>query len=156
MNAEQLRFDVIRPVLKDARMWSQAAENLVLGTAAHESHCGEYVRQLGDGPARGIFQMEPDTLDDIYGNYLDYRADLRGAIDAYLIPAFDRADNLVFNLAYSVLMCRVHYYRRPEPLPAANDIRALGVYWKQFYNTALGKGTVQQFVDDYERFVGGA
>ena len=49
---------------------SQEAENLLMGTAAQESALGEYIRQLGNGPALGIFQMEPETFDDIVRNYL--------------------------------------------------------------------------------------
>ncbi|RCK32479.1 hypothetical protein TH9_12140 [Thalassospira xiamenensis] len=155
MDAKQLRHEVIRPVLTATGMWSAAAENLLMGTAAQESACGKYLRQLGDGPARGVFQMEPATLDDIYANYLAYRPDLQGAVDAYLIMSMSKADNLTVNLAYAALMCRVHYRRRPENLPDANDVRGLAAYWKRFYNTVHGKGAEQEFVENYERYVGG-
>ncbi|KZC99678.1 MULTISPECIES: hypothetical protein [unclassified Thalassospira] len=156
IDASQLRLAVIRPVLKEAGVWSQAAENLVLGTAAQESCCGKYLVQLKGGPARGIFQMEPRTLDDIYDNYLSYRDDLRGTVDAWLIGAIDKAENLTVNLAYAALMCRVHYLRRAEPLPKADDVRGMAVYWKRYYNTVHGKGTEQEFVENYERYIGGA
>lgn len=156
IDPKQLRLDVIRPVLKATDMWSQAAENLLMGTAAQESDCGKYVRQLQNGPARGIFQMEPDTLDDIYANYLEFRPDLRGAIDAYLIPSMGQADNLIYNLAYAALMCRVHYRRVPDALPKADDIRGLAAYWKRFYNTAMGKGKPEEFVANYMRYCGSA
>lgn len=156
IDASQLRLAVIRPVLKEAGLWSQAAENLVLGTAAQESCCGKYLVQLKDGPARGIFQMEPRTLDDIYANYLSFRDDLRGTVDAWLIGAIGKAENLTVNLAYAALMCRVHYLRRAEPLPKADDVRGMAVYWKRYYNTVHGQGTEQEFVENYERYIGGA
>lgn len=156
IDPKQLRLEVIRPVLKATGMWSQAAENLLMGTAAQESACGKYLRQLEDGPARGIFQMEPDTLDDIYVNYLEFRPDLRGAVDAYLIPSMGQADNLIFNLAYATLMCRVHYRRVPDALPNADDLRGLAAYWKRFYNTPMGKGKPEEFVANYMRYCGGA
>lgn len=155
IDAKQLRHEVIRPVLTATGLWSASAENLLMGTAAQESACGKYLRQLGDGPARGVFQMEPATLDDIYANYLAYRSDLQGAVDAYLIMSMSKADNLTVNLAYAALMCRVHYRRRPETLPDANDVRGLAAYWKRFYNTVHGKGSEQEFVENYERYVGG-
>ena len=61
MNAKDLREDVVRPVLKVMDKWSEAAENLVLGTAAKESAMGQDLRQRGGGPALGIYQMEPAT-----------------------------------------------------------------------------------------------
>ncbi|MEE3046670.1 MAG: hypothetical protein VX620_15580 [Pseudomonadota bacterium] len=155
IDPKQLRLDIIRPVLQATGMWSQAAENLLMGTAAQESDGGRYVRQLANGPARGIFQMEPATLDDIYANYLEYRPDLRGAVDAYLTPALGRDENLVCNLAYATLMCRVHYRRVPDALPKADDLRGMATYWKRFYNTVQGKGTVEEFVANYMRYCGG-
>jgi hypothetical protein len=41
-------------------------------------------------------------------------------------------------------MCRLHYRRVAEPLPAAKDTEAMAAYWKAHYNTPLGKGTVEK------------
>lgn len=75
MDKRQLR-NLIRRVLIGIGGYSEEAENLLMGTAAQESALGEYIRQLGNGPALGIFQMEPETFDDIVRNYLSYRPDL--------------------------------------------------------------------------------
>ena len=45
---------------------------LLLGTAAVESYF-IYRRQLGGGPAVGLWQMESRTARDIFDNYLRYR-----------------------------------------------------------------------------------
>lgn len=58
MDKRQLR-NLIRRVLIGIGGYSEEAENLLMGTAAQESALGEYIRQLGNGPALGIFQMEP-------------------------------------------------------------------------------------------------
>src|SRR5690242_4274185 len=73
INPLQLRDFVIRPLLKDLDEKSQVrnspfAEALLLATAAHESHF-EYLAQE-QGPARGIYQMEPRTVADLYDNYI--------------------------------------------------------------------------------------
>jgi hypothetical protein len=49
----------------------QAAEELLLGTALQESGL-IYRRQLNNGPALGLFQMEPATHDDIWADFLTY------------------------------------------------------------------------------------
>jgi hypothetical protein len=50
-------------------------------------------------------------------------------------------------------MCRVHYLRVPHPLPDPGDIRAMGDYWKQHYNTMQGRGTTDEFVRKFEHHV---
>lgn len=52
-----------------------AAANLLVGTLYQESTVGDYthLRQLGNGPALGPYQIEPDTHIDRYVSYLAYR-----------------------------------------------------------------------------------
>ena len=45
------------------------------------------------------------------------------------------------------------YYRHPEPLPVPGDVEALGHYYKKYFNTALGKGSAEEFVRNYKRHV---
>ena len=53
-------------------MYSPVAENLIMGTAAQESGF-TYIKQLGGGPALGMFQVEPATAEDILFRYLKIR-----------------------------------------------------------------------------------
>jgi hypothetical protein len=50
------------------------------------------------------------------------------------------------NHFYAAAMCRVFYLRVPERLPQADDSAAMARYWKRYYNTHLGKGTVEGFL----------
>lgn len=127
-------------------MWTPAAENLLLGTAATESHLGAYLFQVG-GPALGIYQMEPDTFEDIQSNFLAYRPQLAAKVRSW--AAQETADELVWNLAYATAVCRVHYRRDPEPLPDANDVIGMARTWKRHYNTHRGKGTEADFIAAY-------
>ena len=61
----------IEEVLDYLNLNSLSAVNLLLGTAAQESRLGEYIEQV-NGPALGIFQMEPKTEIDIFRNFLTY------------------------------------------------------------------------------------
>jgi hypothetical protein len=56
---------------------------------------------------------------------------------------------LISNIKYAVAMCRVHYWRRPQAMPEANNIKALGEYWKDHYNTIHGAGTVEEFINHF-------
>ena len=159
MKVEQLRELVVRPVLQELNMYSEAAENLVLGTAAQESLLGTFIKQYPTGPAMGIYQMEPATHGDIWDNYLAYNDELssqvRGFASQHLFTR-NPHNELVTNLFYSTAMCRLHYRRVKAPLPSADNVEGLAHYWKQYYNTPKGKGRVIEFIDNYHAMVLGS
>lgn len=142
-----------RDVLQGMDMYSPAAFNLVLGTIAQESRGGTYIEQLGNGPALGIGQMEPATEKDIWENYLYYRADIIKKIQQ-VSGVVGPGPHLRYNLAYQIAMIRVHYRRRPEPLPEASDLPGLARYWKHHYNTNQGKGTEEEFEANFKQIIG--
>lgn len=144
----QLREYVIRPVLKRLALHSRSAEELLMLTAAQESLLGRFLHQV-NGPALGIFQMEPATHDDIWGNYLDYRQGLADSVRDYGWAA----NHMVGNLNYACAMARIHYLRVPYALPQADDVQGMAEYWKRHYNTPQGHGTVKRAVDNYTRLV---
>jgi len=155
IHAPHLREIIIRPAIRHLGLWSEAAENLLMGTAAQESLLGRYLIQMGAGPALGIFQMEPSTHDDCWENYLVYRGDLAASVLKITVGRFPRREQLVWNLYYSTAMCRVQYHRfeKTDPLPAPNDIAGLAALWKKRWNTDLGKGTTDQFIRNYTAMV---
>ena len=163
INPAQFRSEIVRPALKAADMWSEAAENLVLGTAVQESILA-WVKQRGAGPALGFYQMEPATADDICRRYLSTRSELAVRLAKATWPhcrtptayshldAKDIARLLVEDLRFATIMCRLRYWMMPAPLPAANDIDSLAQYWKQYYNTVLGSGKAVEWAEKYRRF----
>lgn len=147
----QLRVEIVRPVLRFLGLHSRIAENLVLGTALVESRSG-YLRQVGGGPALGLWQMEPATHDDIMYNYVYFRPTLRQKLLDLSTPSTVTigANELIGNLYYGAAMCRVHYRRVPEALPGSFDAFGLAEYWKKYYNTVLGAGTVVKALPHFE------
>lgn len=150
MDKRQLR-DLIKRVLVTLDLHSESAENLLMGTAAQESGLGEYIRQIGGGPALGIFQMEPATFKDIVQNYLQYKPDLAKQIMAVSGVNALRSEYLEYNLALSICMCRVHYLRVSEKMP--ENLVGWAKYWKEYYNTRLGKGTEEEFIRNFKKHV---
>jgi len=49
-----------------------------------------------------------------------------------------------------VLLCREHYRRISSPIPS--DLEGQARYWKQFYNTIAGKGTIVEYLANWERY----
>lgn len=147
----EFRANVIRPTLEHLGLHSPAAEELLLGTAMQESDL-VHRRQIGGGPGRGYFQMEPNTHNDIWENYLKFRSELAAKVKQLLSsPTANRIEELEKNDRYGCAMARVLYRRAPDPLPAAGDVAAMAAYWKKFYNTPLGAGRVQQYIDKWKR-----
>lgn len=149
IDAKQLKLYVIVPTLAKIGLYSDAAVNLLLGTCAQESQMGTYLKQI-NGPALGIYQCEPDTHDDIWDNYLKYKPELSAKV--YSIDAREET-HLITNLAYATAIARIHYLRAPDALPEANDIESMAHYYKNYYNTANGAATIEQFIVNYKRYV---
>lgn len=147
---EQLLKEIIRPVLRRLRAWSEPAERLVLGTACQESGCGRWLMQIG-GPAIGIYQMEPATHEDIWNNYLSYHDELASIVKSFTIFGMPAVTQLAGNLYYATAMCRVHYLRFSTPIP--EGVIGQARYWKQYYNTERGAGRVEDYVANWRRFV---
>lgn len=155
LDAQQLRDQVVRPVL--ARLGlpgGLAAEQLVMGTAAQESGL-RYLHQIGGGPALGLWQMEPATFADLWDRFLldSRRRDLRAKVVGLLAPWPSPLLQLATNLDFGAAMCRIHYFARPFTFPAAPTVEELGQIWKAAYNSPLGKGTAAEFVANYNRLV---
>ena len=148
LDPRQLRILVIRPALQAIGLWSTEAEDLVWGTAVQESEL-RFLAQHKSGPAQGLWQMEPRTARDIWNNHLKFNSDQEDAMWGLLAETPNVMRQLSTNLCYGAAMCRIHYYRVPTPLPAAGEIEDYARYWKDHYNTPLGKGTTKQFVKAY-------
>lgn len=133
------------------------ARNLLLGTMAHESHLGRDLHQHGfdmmsDNGAFGPAQHELKTHDDDWNIFIVKRPiiyhkmiELKGNLES--------KDALTGNLFYAVAMMRLHYARFRESLPQPDDLVAQAIYYRKYWNSSKGKGTVDKYVADYKRYV---
>ena len=142
---------IITPTLNNLGLFSPNAAQLLLGTALQESQL-TYRKQIG-GPALGLFQMEPATHNDIWDNFLKYRPALAAKVGTLIVPYRDRLTALEFDDRYAAAMARVKYLRIPAPIPALGNIQAMAAFWKQYYNTPLGKGTAAKFIATWNQYV---
>jgi len=154
--AQQLRRYVIKPTLHEMGLWSQDAEDLLIGTAAHESNGFKALHQYGSGPALSMYQIEPATHDDLWLNTVPgLRNKIPQAIAALEGMVAKRyvlqppADYLMFSLEYATAICRLVYYRVPSAIPA--DLDGQAAYWKRYYNTSYGSGQASEWLDAYAR-----
>lgn len=158
-NPESLR-NIIRIALKPITasrhpLWSPAAEEILLMIAAHESGLGTHLRQLGGGPGRGLYQIEPDTLSDNYDNFIEapLRRDLRRQIAEISGVSGPDLGHLQFNPIYGTIHARLKLYRSPGQLPDAHDVQGMAAYAKLHYNSPAGAATEEKYLQDYFRLV---
>lgn len=158
MNPEQLLELIITPTHKymGGNYQSDSADLLSLCTAAIESDCGYYIKQV-NGPALGPWQMEPDTHQDIWDNcdaiestssYF-FKLIISLGVDA-APPCFKREvmanRDLIMSPMYACAMARLKYSMDSNPLPKVTGNRKEDEanfydYYKRVYNTELGKST---------------
>ena len=149
MQAQQLLDYIIKPTLEymGGGYNSKDAQMLLLATAAIESDCGFYIKQI-NGPALGIWQMEPATHDDIWENCdalkgMHFSASINRLVDD--VAWVNEYGNLISNPMYACAMARLKYSMDKAPLPSHKEIFEIYRYYKKIYNTPLGASTFQKF-----------
>lgn len=156
----QLKQHVVKTALDYLNLGGKQAVNMVTGTILSESYSGgvTHLKQMNNGVAVGIGQMEPATYNDIFKNFLSSsrRSDLLQRIkniagnfwlDSNGLPS---CGNLIGNLYFSAAMTRVFYLRISKPLPNYGDAEEMAKYYKQYYNTPLGKAKIEEKIPFFQ------
>lgn len=150
--AEEMRRYVIAPCLQHLGDWSQAAENLLLGTAAVESGLGRHLF-CDSHPGLGIYRITPDTHRQIWDEYLAFVPDLASNVRGL---ASQREflnhphEELATNLSYATAIAWMIYKSRHEELPLAEDLGSLASLWQQHFPGGRSDRP-QHFVTEYQR-----
>lgn len=154
LNVQQFRELIVRQTLKDVGLWSQAAENLLVGTALIESRL-TFLVQMPSKIAKSVYQMEDATYKDI----------LITVQKAKNIPLYNRIlmackmqtlpidpNCMIGNMTLATIMARLKYYFNSNPIPDANDINKLADYYKLIYNTPDGAAKTADFISLYNQY----
>ena len=166
INSKQLRNLIdetlltIAPQLALAAWDSVEVRELLMMTAAQESHCGKYLQQVGCGVALGVFQMEPATYRDLFDNFLIYKRELKECLDEnFMVHKDNFKVNLMGNIPYQIVIARLQYYRFSESIPNRTHyidihefILAMARYYKKYWNTAKGKATIAEVLFNYDKY----
>lgn len=134
--ANELRDYVIKPTLKYLGVYSEAAVNLLLGTAAQESGLGSHLKQ-GKQQALGLYQIHPRTHTAIWDNYLAKQPDLaskvRGLASQHEFLSHPHAE-LATNLAYATAVAWIIYSRNNAKISDDDDVEDLADTWQRHYH----------------------
>lgn len=151
IDPQQLLWFVIVPVLQYLDMDSPSARALVLGTGLTESGLARLSQgsDRSPGPGLGIYQMQKATYYDIWDRTIVLDPVLMQRVQWMECLHYHdgkRHLQLIDNLSLATAMCRIHYWRCPDPLPHYRDTPGLAAYWKKHYNTTAGKGKPENFI----------
>jgi hypothetical protein len=114
--------------LKDWGMYSPEAVELLAMMCAHESLGTRYRRQVGGGPARGIFQIEIRTHDSIWDNSDTIKARARKFGITRNVDQLEKSDE------YSIFMARHYLAMDKRRLPKTPE--QMAEYAKGYWNGA--------------------
>jgi len=148
--------------------YARATANLLWGTCIAES-LGRYHRQVGFpwthlNGAWGLWQTEHLAVEDNL-MYLTRKPLLAQKSGEWLFGVKGADCTTLFTVSHysmlplcqliagwdrlACLMARLHYLRIPKPIP--DSISDQAKYWKKYYNTSLGKGTVEGYLSKNQR-----
>lgn len=128
--------------------YSDKARELLMLTAAAESCLGKYFWQVR-GPARGVFQIEPATERWMLQTLGNSPSDVGLKIKA-LGLGNTKFPDMIYSLPYQIAMARYFYWLKPGAIPA--DLRGMAEYYKKYFNTYLGKATVEGALAAYHDY----
>jgi hypothetical protein len=131
--------DLIQRTLSELGIPSRSATELLIGTCAQESQMGTYLRQI-NGPALGCMQVEPSTFQWLWMKYYLRFPVLLGI----------EFEQMEYDLRSSIIMARLKYLSCPGAIPATLEGQA--GYWKRWYNSPLGAGTVEEYISNYRKY----
>jgi len=149
--------------------YAERVARLLFGTAAHESGEFLYNRQRGFPwadlrGAFGLWQVELGSILDSM-DYLDEHGAVARAAGAWLFRNSNAAPQWYkvhsqHSLTQMIsgweragcLFARLHYLRVPEPISDTAEMQA--AYWKRYYNTKSGKGTVEGYLKHWANVKG--
>ncbi|MFW6002291.1 MAG: hypothetical protein ACOCQD_03040 [archaeon] len=160
MDPNQLKHHIDRVLSNEIPKYhSRDAVYQLLFTSAAESDCGKYIRQV-KGPAMGLFQIEPNSEKLVWKWVIENNENLFEALVNSSTGSIFGGDDLIGNIKYQIILARAYYYSCPDALPNISDpidkdsIKRMARYWKKYWNTEKGKGTVKGAVKKYKKFVG--
>ena len=137
--------EIVEGTLYKLDMYSDDALSLIMRTGWAES--GYRALRQYKGPAIGFWQVELDTVKDTLDNYVAYRPHIMEVLEELGLNTEDLEFSVLSSISLQAAFCRLKYRRDSKPIPSWDDMEAQAKYWKKVYNTELGKGTVQHFID---------
>ncbi len=126
-----------------------AAVYLLCETAAAETQFGTYADPTPNGAGRGLYQCDELPFKDTINRASQKDIDaIKTAFDVHL--KLIEWDDLTYSPLLATIVARLHYKLRPGAVP--QSLKGRAEYWKKHYNSVLGKGTVEHYLESASKF----
>lgn len=125
--------------------------NQMIETSCAETKCGLYPDAHPEIMGVGICQHDQINIDDIQEEGEQRHFDIVKKEFGYDIPTIKLAD-LAEDPLLSFICCRLSYKRIPAAIPS--DLLGRAQYWKEYYNTKAGSGTVEHYLESVKECLG--
>lgn len=135
-------------------LWTQAIENVLIGTKNKESGNDRYLVQVGAplSGAKGLYQIESLTHRDMK-IWLTNRINatlVDKVLNVCMLSELPNDDALIYHLRYATIIATILYQRRakiykmqqPDPKDADECFR----FYKKIYNTEQGASTYENSI----------
>lgn len=128
---------------------NNTAVQMMMETAAQETHGGRYRDPTPNGAGRGAFQIDKIPFYDVRARTRE--ADIQRIHEEFGIDLRSvEHEQLDHSPMLAAIFCRLFYKLIPDPFP--KTVEARSEYWKARYNTRLGKGTVEEYLENAKRY----
>ena len=118
------------------------AKEMIIETAIAETALGQ-IEDKTVGAGMGLTQFDELPFNDIRNRCKKLQPQIQKdlKIDISLVEW----DDLRYNQFLALLFTRMLYWLKSDPIPETIEERA--AYWKLHYNTKLGKGTIEHYLE---------
>ncbi len=152
-NITQFRADILTPTLEALQFRDIELKELLVFTCAVESAGGTYVRQV-NGPALGIYQLEPNTFSDLWYNYILRKPDIVNLLSLNLgLHRLPDPIEVITDLKLATAFCALLYKYRKAQIKSIDPNDLWDVY-KPLYNTEKGAAVKDKSIAAYYKFTG--
>lgn len=142
MKYREFRHQVTEYLLEFGLHADLAAELLCM-ICAHESLGGKFRRQMGDGPARSIYQVERIAHDDAWDRSRSIHANALKVGIKRDWSKMETDDRYATFVARHIIML--------DPRPLSKTPEAMAAWCKERWNKG-GKATPEKYLNDYLRW----
>lgn len=142
--------DIVRRVVK-ALGGGEAVYSIMIEISCAETLCGTYPDSHPNKWGVGLCQHDQINIDDIQLEGEQRHFDIVKKEFGYDIPTIQLKD-LAKDPLLSFICCRLSLKRIPEAIP--DDLIGRAHYWKEYYNTTAGDGTVEHYLESVAECLG--
>ncbi len=125
----------------------ETAVHMIIETAVTETGLGR-LEDKTDAAGMGITQFDKIPFADVRDRCIKLKPQIEKDLGVDITKV--DWDDLRYNIFLSLLFARLLYWLKGEPIPKTIEERAS--YWKLHYNTKLGKGTVEHYLEMNKKY----